>query len=588
LHKITNCDTGEVTLYANGEEREFSYPDVNGNKFKHLYFGWNPEGHAPPGIYDIAHLDLHWYFINATERDATAAVPACESNRCEVNGLLEEVTCEDLALCEAPTIDADRFMSGGSESSWGCVACVPSMGVHCFDPDAAAELTAGKDFDDTFFMTRWDGIVNSNEAMITLDAYELLNEGLRAEKCVSFRTPEEYVFGDGCYPSVYCYGCGKETEFGDDKCWTYLTGYESKPDWLLPSTTEDASITKWEGDAVSVGTTSFTAFYHYDGTECSDSDKLGIYFDRAGLTNLPADIPDNTATNALHKITNCDTGEVTLYANGEEREFSYPDVNGNKFKHLYFGWNPEGHAPPGIYDIAHLDLHWYFINATERDATAAVPACESNRCEVNGLLEEVTCEDLALCEAPTIDADRFMSGGSESSWGCVACVPSMGVHCFDPDAAAELTAGKDFDDTFFMTRWDGIVNSNEAMITLDAYELLNEGLRAEKCVSFRTPEEYVFGDGCYPSVYCYGCGKETEFGDDKCWAYLTGYGWKASSAIITTELSEETDVLSTTVDDATSSTTATNDDESTDSAADVMYIVRFITCLSFLVFVYGN
>lgn len=39
-----------------------------GLAFDHIDLGWNPNGHEPPGVYDIPHFDIHFYMISQEER----------------------------------------------------------------------------------------------------------------------------------------------------------------------------------------------------------------------------------------------------------------------------------------------------------------------------------------------------------------------------------------------------------------------------------------------------------------------------------------------------------------------------------------
>ncbi|MEO6695349.1 MAG: T9SS type A sorting domain-containing protein [Ignavibacteria bacterium] len=41
----------------------------------HMFFGWNPHGHPPPGIYDNPHFDFHFVMVTRSEREAVAFGP---------------------------------------------------------------------------------------------------------------------------------------------------------------------------------------------------------------------------------------------------------------------------------------------------------------------------------------------------------------------------------------------------------------------------------------------------------------------------------------------------------------------------------
>jgi hypothetical protein len=46
---------------------------ASGTGFQVLELGWNPQGHEPPGVYDLPHFDFHFYYISDSER---MAIPA--------------------------------------------------------------------------------------------------------------------------------------------------------------------------------------------------------------------------------------------------------------------------------------------------------------------------------------------------------------------------------------------------------------------------------------------------------------------------------------------------------------------------------
>lgn len=38
--------------------------------YDHVLLDWGPEGHEPPGVYDIPHFDIHFYITSVSEREA--------------------------------------------------------------------------------------------------------------------------------------------------------------------------------------------------------------------------------------------------------------------------------------------------------------------------------------------------------------------------------------------------------------------------------------------------------------------------------------------------------------------------------------
>ncbi|MEP7146060.1 MAG: T9SS type A sorting domain-containing protein [bacterium] len=43
--------------------------------FNHVFFGWNPAGHPPPGIYTLPHFDFHFVMVRRSEREAVIPGP---------------------------------------------------------------------------------------------------------------------------------------------------------------------------------------------------------------------------------------------------------------------------------------------------------------------------------------------------------------------------------------------------------------------------------------------------------------------------------------------------------------------------------
>lgn len=48
-------------------------PQASATAFKHIGLNWNPNGHSPAKIYDLAHFDFHFYMITEAERTGITA-----------------------------------------------------------------------------------------------------------------------------------------------------------------------------------------------------------------------------------------------------------------------------------------------------------------------------------------------------------------------------------------------------------------------------------------------------------------------------------------------------------------------------------
>ena len=65
-------DLSDKALQGLGEEPTawvLLFPKNKGKNFyKHMLVDWNPQGHEPPGVYDLPHFDFHFYTITSEER----------------------------------------------------------------------------------------------------------------------------------------------------------------------------------------------------------------------------------------------------------------------------------------------------------------------------------------------------------------------------------------------------------------------------------------------------------------------------------------------------------------------------------------
>jgi hypothetical protein len=131
---------------------------------------WNPQGHEPPGIYDLPHFDVHFYIIPDEERLAMLPYKVAEFEN----------------LPSGEYVPAGYFRGPGF---------VPMMGVHWLD-GASPELH-GATFTKTFIWGSYDGEFVFWEPMVTRD-YLLT----RPHEVIELPQPAAYK-RDGWYPARY-------------------------------------------------------------------------------------------------------------------------------------------------------------------------------------------------------------------------------------------------------------------------------------------------------------------------------------------------------------------------------------------------
>lgn len=137
--------TGGVHVHGHTTfETVLALPAGNPTPYRHVLVNWNPGGHEPPGIYDVAHLDFHFYELDDAER------LAIDPGDPDYQAKAERVPAPDL-VPEGYVLPAPLAF--------------PRMGVHWVDP-ASPELN-GKPFTHTFIFGSWDGRVIFAEPMIT-------------------------------------------------------------------------------------------------------------------------------------------------------------------------------------------------------------------------------------------------------------------------------------------------------------------------------------------------------------------------------------------------------------------------------------
>jgi hypothetical protein len=112
--------------------------------YRHVYLTWNPNGHEPPGIYDVGHFDFHFYMV---DNDVRLAIdPADPAYQAKAESQPDPAFVPEGYVLPAPL-------------------AFPRMGVHWVHP-ASPELN-GQPFTHTFIYGTWDGALIFAEPMVT-------------------------------------------------------------------------------------------------------------------------------------------------------------------------------------------------------------------------------------------------------------------------------------------------------------------------------------------------------------------------------------------------------------------------------------
>lgn len=139
--------------------------------YRHVYLTWNPNGHEPPGIYDVGHFDFHFYMVdNDTRLAIDPADPAYQA--------------------KAETQPAAAFVPEGYVLP--APLAFPRMGVHWVHP-ASPELN-GQPFTHTFIYGTWDGALIFAEPMVAKTFLESKQSAsMEVAQPARYATPGDYA-----------------------------------------------------------------------------------------------------------------------------------------------------------------------------------------------------------------------------------------------------------------------------------------------------------------------------------------------------------------------------------------------------------
>lgn len=148
-------------------------PEARQAGYDHVGLDWEAHGHAPAGVYDVPHFDVHFYRIGVAER----------------NRIVREDPEFEAKLAKAP---ADVYMPSGLRRG----GSVPRMGQHWGVADATPEQ-AGRPFERVMILGSYDGRLIFLEPMMTR-AFLLT----RPDVTIPVRAPER-AEGTLWWPDAY-------------------------------------------------------------------------------------------------------------------------------------------------------------------------------------------------------------------------------------------------------------------------------------------------------------------------------------------------------------------------------------------------
>lgn len=176
--------------------------------------------------------------------------------------------------------------------------------------------------------------------------------------------------------------------------------------------------------------------------------EIGIEMTRSSLNGLPTD-PENFPANTFILPLHHKAKQVT------------------PFDHIVLNWEPNGHEPPGIYDVPHFDMHFYKISLQEQMAIGPVDPIDPL--------------------AGYLPASYVIRGAS---------VPQMGTHWLDPSSPELPPVFAPFTHTFIYGSHEGKVTFYEPMITRS---FLLGGTEVHK--AFPEATKFSPSNTFYPSRY---------------------------------------------------------------------------------------
>jgi hypothetical protein len=143
---------------------------------------------------------------------------------------------------------------------------------------------------------------------------------------------------------------------------------------------------------------------------------IGVTISERAMQTLPTK-PRHDANTCFDLNGNDEIDPIAECAGGHERVLWFPRIHGLPFQWMMFNWQPTGHGPPHVFDVPHIDLHYFIQDYEARNLIRTGPC---------GLL--VNCKDFARSQLPVPDPFR------PDGFGAPGAAGRMGNHIADTQA----------------------------------------------------------------------------------------------------------------------------------------------------------
>ena len=252
----------------------------------------------------------------------------------------------------------------------------------------------------------------------------------------------------------------------------------------LPTTVPVPGSLRTDGVAQRIGDGTVRTYVLYDPANRAVPIEVGIALSADALENLPKPSAHLHAADAM-----------SSHFDTHERLLALPANNPTPYKFIQFNWNPGGHEPPGVYDAAHFDFHFWTVSNDVRESIVL------DRPDYGA-------------KGGNLPAEQYRSpfyvdvSTAAKAPAAAVTVPKMGMHWLDV-RSPEL-AGKGFTKTFIYGSWDGQFVFDEPMITRDyVASKRTDATNRDEIIEMPTPAHRQVA-GYYPRAYRISYDPETK------------------------------------------------------------------------------